>query len=257
VTLDKPVVTDRLTVRIVGVSGREAGLGGRIKVDEVLLNGKANTALYAPGARPRACLPGLKFDAVAGAPGSQVPLTIDATLDDILEGRSVPVKGCQPLALAEGWHTMDTGPHSPLDTLALLEPAVLAATGAAGAPAAPAAPAVSLRDRAPTEVRFTVRDSPPGATVLFNQSYDKGWRAVVDGVPLGPPRNLNGMNAWVLDGNGPHEVELRYNPRGLYGYSLPLTGLAMLLCAFLALRRPRAERRRALARYEPGESGRG
>jgi arabinofuranan 3-O-arabinosyltransferase len=240
VTLAKPIVTDHLTVRVTGVSGRAAELGGRIRVDEITVNGQGNKPLYTADARPAPCLAlGVRLDGPGGLAGTDtLGLTVDAPLDDLLKGRGAAVKGCAPVRLGEGWHTLDTGSHAPFDELQLLEPALAARVMAP----APAAPRVTVVDRAPTEWSLRLPDNRRGTVLVFNQSYDGGWRAVANGVPLGRPRDLNGMNAWVVDQDGPVEIELVYNPRSLFGYSLPVTGLAIALCAYLALRRPRSER---------------
>jgi arabinofuranan 3-O-arabinosyltransferase len=244
-TLDRPVVTDHLTVRITGVSGREAAAGGRIRVDELAVNGAANRPLFRADARPAPCIPlGVRLDGPGGvaAGPAAVAMTVDGTTDDLLRGRTVRATGCGRLRLADGWHLLDSGAHAPFDELHLLEPAVGERLRAA--PDA-VAPVLTVGDRAPTELDLRIGDNRPGSVLLFNESYDGGWRAFANGVPLGRPRDLNGMNGWVLDQGGSLDIEVRYNPRSLFGYSLPVTGLALALCGYLALRRPRSERRDA------------
>jgi hypothetical protein len=234
-------VTDHLTVRITGVSGRAAALGGRIRVDELTINGQRNKALFAADAKPAPCqYLGARLDGPGGSAAGfyAMTMTVDGTLDELLKGHSAPVTGCTPSTVKDGWHTLDTGAHAPFDELQLVEPALLQRLRA---PASPTA-GVTVTDRSPTEWTAKVADGGKGTVLLFNQSYDQGWRAFANGVPLGRPRDLNGVNAWVLDQDGPVEVELRYNPRSLFGWSLPVTGLALALCAYLALRRPRSER---------------
>jgi arabinofuranan 3-O-arabinosyltransferase len=254
VTLSRPIVTDHLTVRITGVSGRAATLGGRIRVDELMVNGAVNRPLFRPDARPAPCLLlGARLDGPGGltaAMFSSLPMTVEAPLDRLLKGDSAPVRGCEPVTVTDGWHTLDTGAHAPFDELQLLEPAFVEHLRAT----TPTSPVVHVVDRAPTEWSVHIGDNQPGSVVLFNQSYDPGWRAFVNGAPVGPPRNLNGVNAWVLDQDGSLDIELRYNPRSLFGWSLPATGLALALCAYLALRRPRSERI-AAGQLRGGERG--
>jgi arabinofuranan 3-O-arabinosyltransferase len=243
VTLDRPLVTDHLTVRITGVSGRDAAAGGRIRVDEVQLNGRDNQPLLRGESRPEPCRAlGVRVDGAGGAAAgfNAVGMTVDATLSELLAGRSVPVSGCSPVRLGDGWHTVDTGLHAPFDELHLLEPALTERIAAA--PATHRSD-TSVLERSPTEWKLRVRNNQPGSILLLNQSHDAGWRATVNGVPIGGPRELNGINTWTLHEPGALDIELRYQPRRLLGYALPVSAGALILCFYLALRRPRDERR--------------
>lgn len=254
VTLDQPVVTDHLTVRLTGVSGRAAAAGGRIRVDEAQVNGQVNGPLHQPDARPAPCLAaGLRIDGPGGllAGPDALALTVDGTIGDLLSGRSVTFTACGRVRLGDGWHTLDSGPHAPFEQVHLLEPGLRERS----AGRAPPTGSVRVEDRAPTEQTLRVTGNQPGSFLLFNQSYDGGWRATVNGVPLGRPRNLNGVNAWVLDQPGDLHVELRYNPRSLFGYAVPVTTGGLALCAYLALRRPRSERRSPPRRTAPATGG--
>jgi hypothetical protein len=72
----------------------------------------------------------------------------------------------------------------------------------------------------------------------------------VNGQPIGPPRDFNALNGWVIETTGPLEIELRYNPQRAFGYSLVVTGVGLVVCGFLIAHTPKRLKR---ARAEAAE----
>ena len=71
--------------------------------------------------------------------------------------------------------------------------------------------------------------------VSTGQSYDDGWRAVVDGEDLGPPRSVDTLSSWSLPA-GTHLVDLTYAPERTYRGALAATVAGLVLCVALVLR---------------------
>ncbi len=79
--------------------------------------------------------------------------------------------------------------------------------------------------------------------ILFNESYDEGWRVFVDGKEAEIiPANYNFMAVAVPAGR--HEIEFRYEPH-LFRLSLLISGLAFCAMVFTTAILYRSERRRA------------
>jgi uncharacterized membrane protein YfhO len=71
--------------------------------------------------------------------------------------------------------------------------------------------------------------------LVTRDSYARGWRATVDGVPA-PVLRADGKHRAVPLAGGTHEVVLRYHPPGL-ALGLVLTGVSVLVAAALVARR--------------------
>jgi uncharacterized membrane protein YfhO len=96
---------------------------------------------------------------------------------------------------------------------------------------------VEVADRTPNTFTIDVVVSRPGARVLVNSTYDRGWRTNV-----GTVRDDNKLLVVELPA-GRHRVHLRYWPWGLtVGLVFTLgTALAVAAWAALGLRRRLAE----------------
>lgn len=86
----------------------------------------------------------------------------------------------------------------------------------------------------PGEERYEVVLDAYGYLVT-RDSYARGWRATVDGVPA-PVLRADGKHRAVPLAGGTHEVVLRYHPPGL-ALGLVLTGVSVLVAAALVARR--------------------
>jgi hypothetical protein len=95
----------------------------------------------------------------------------------------------------------------------------------------------SVEQYTPNTIRVSV-DAPAPGFVVINESYERGWRARVDGEEA-PILRGNLIQRALRVGPGPHTIELRYRPRGvvlLWGVWLA-TVLALVAAAVRERRR--------------------
>jgi arabinofuranan 3-O-arabinosyltransferase len=72
--------------------------------------------------------------------------------------------------------------------------------------------------------------------LVLGQNNHPGWRATMDGVPLGPPVVVDGyaMGWWVRDLDA-HVFDIEYAPQGVSDLALAASGGAVLLASALVL----------------------
>lgn len=109
---------------------------------------------------------------------------------------------------------------------------------------------LQLRQLGRTQVRATVRGATQPFWLILGESHSAGWKATVNGHDLGPPQVLDGFaNAWLVKphGGGTLSVSMTFTPQRNVWIALAISGVAMLLCAGLALlgRRPTVRDREA------------
>lgn len=232
----RPIVTDRVFLRVTKASADEQFLvGPRVRIDEAVINGRSNQSPDLDKVRDDCIDLGLQIGAEGGDPTS-VPVRLEGSVADLLAGRTVPFSSCSDLRLTSGWHRLVTPPNAPFDQVQLLTPD-LAAT--AGRRPDPGDTSIEILQQSSTQLKLRLDRVDERTTLLFDQSWDPGWRAFVGGVPLGSSRSLDAVNGWALDGAGSVDVELRYNPQRTFAYSLVITGAGLALCVYLIVRRPR------------------
>jgi len=96
-----------------------------------------------------------------------------------------------------------------------------------------AASACSLEELSPEHVAIHVEAPQPGIVVL-SDSFGKGWRATLDGVPCEILR-VNGIFRGIATPAGTHEIVYTYRPASLFiGLAVSLFGAALLLGSPLA-----------------------
>jgi hypothetical protein len=108
--------------------------------------------------------------------------------------------------------------------------------------AKPAEAMHAIRHERPTGHDLRIQaDTASGGLLVFNETYDPGWRATIDDRPAGVLR-VNGVSQGVMVPPGPHRVRFAYTPRGLhYGAALSALALAAGIVGLAATRgRPRA-----------------
>jgi hypothetical protein len=101
----------------------------------------------------------------------------------------------------------------------------------AGSPERPEAGAARLVERGPGRLKLKVRSSGAAVLVVFN-TFERGWRASVDGKPQ-PILVADAAFQGVRLAPGEHVVELEYHPRGLAaGIAAAALGfLGVVMCA--------------------------
>ena len=91
-------------------------------------------------------------------------------------------------------------------------------------------------ERGPGRLKLEVRSAGEAVLVVFN-TFERGWRATVDGKPQ-PVLVADAAFQGVRLPGGDHVVELRYHPRGLLaGFALAGLGIAGLLVSAARLER--------------------
>jgi hypothetical protein len=199
--------------------------------------------------------------------GRAVALRVRGTAADALAARPLQVTPCgdrRDVTLrTENLIRSTSGRTSgiDLDQLVLRSAAGGAASTAGGtlvgeAPAADgagnraAAPRVEVVEESAAAVRVRVTGATPGTPfwLVLGQSYNDGWAATVedvggiggDGRSLRPELVDGFANGWRIEpGAASFDVELEFTPQRAVDVALGVSLLAGLLCAGLALRRPR------------------
>jgi arabinofuranan 3-O-arabinosyltransferase len=190
--------------------------------------------------------------------GTPLPVRIVGDTAPAAAGGTLQVQRCDPtgaaptpLGLAAGVHELRATPASitgiNLDGLVL-------ASGAGGGPVAldtpvaaialptGAAPRVVVTSNRETTIHAQVRHATSPFWLVLGQSFNNGWHATVNGRDLGTPQLVDGMsNGWrVTPSQGrPLAITLTWTPQNRIWIALVISGLTMLVCGLLALRRPR------------------
>jgi arabinofuranan 3-O-arabinosyltransferase len=168
--------------------------------------------------------------------GRSLPVRVSGAVDDIVAGRGAPFEGCEPIVLEDGWHRVHAALGVVLDSVELsTHPRSAFGTGAEQLPAV-------LRDRGRSHLRLEV-DAPAGARLVSGQAFSPGWRASVDGEPLGRADSLDLMAGWTLparsDGDGgPRVVDVELSGAGRYRSAVAVSVVATMACLALALVNP-------------------
>jgi arabinofuranan 3-O-arabinosyltransferase len=186
--------------------------------------------------------------------GQPLPVRISGNSAAAVNGAPLTVEACDPtggtaapIHLRAGAHTLRAvpGTHTGLN----LDSLVLASNSGGGAIAleAPvdtlattgvAAPLVDVTSNGETTIKARVHGATEPFWLVLGQSFNKGWQATVNGHDLGRPQLVDGMsNGWHVDPGTGHDlaVTLTWTPQSSIWLALAISGLAMLLCALLAL----------------------
>ncbi|MCB1006699.1 MAG: DUF3367 domain-containing protein [Acidimicrobiales bacterium] len=218
-----PTRADEVEIRLGGLDAAGAAAGRPARLGEVRISdadGPPVQAAATPGA-------GACTETALTVDGRPVGIRLAAgDLDRALAGEAVPFAGCEPVDLSAGRHRLTTA-DAIVDGLTL-------ASGSLPAPRPASEPAVEVVERGAGHLRLRVEGEDP-MVVSTGQSYDDGWRAVVDGEDLGPPRSVDTLSSWSLPA-GTHLVDLTYAPERTYRGALAATVAGLVLCVALVLR---------------------
>lgn len=228
-------LTDQVLVVLSSVGGPDAALGGKVRIDEIELDGQPNAPIAGLDEPFERCV---DLDVnIETSPGQvvELPVRLDGTPAQVLAGVSVPFEGCGPLVLQQGWHRLSLAENAPIDAIEVVT-----------TNPAPSTEAVAGTDLQPTEAdpgAYLVEPDVQGTgIVILNQAYDARWRAFAAGDPLGRSLPYDGLNGWRVDGEGPVEVQLRYPPQRTFRLAVGWTAIGVGVCLWLALRRGRPAR---------------
>ena len=153
---------------------------------------------------------------------------------------------CAPVPLAAGSHRLTAargGPPAWMSTrsccpaTATGEPAEVAPRGA---PADLAAAGARPRGASASTVEAEVDSDGTPFWFVLGQSAGDGWAIDAEGAAVGPRTLVDGYaNGWVVtpDGAGPVSVRLRWEPQRLVWVGLAASGVAVLACVVIVVRR--------------------
>ncbi len=172
------------------------------------------------------------FDAfsIDGAPGS---VRMRATRAALLDRRVVAFESCAPIELERGDHDFVSAPSWSGAVSELLLSAPGDDPGDSPGDEPPAA--VVVIERSPTRIVLDVT-APAGALLIGPGAHHNGWRATVDGVPLGKAVPRDSLSAWQVPRLETTRVELLFRPQRAYELALALSAAGVAICLTLLVR---------------------
>ncbi len=138
--------------------------------------------------------------------------------------------GCEPVRLGPGEHRLRSRPGWTTDSLVLRD-----SQGEAAQPGR-SGPVVDVDRKSSSSYRVDAGAADSPYLLVVGQNVNAGWRATMDGDPLGPPVVVDGyaMGWWVRDLD-PHVFEVEYSPQGPSDIAMATSGGALLLASGLLL----------------------
>jgi hypothetical protein len=169
--------------------------------------------------------------------GTKIPIRLEGSASDIRPGDPIRVEACSPVTLHPGWHELQvTG--TPVSDLWLKSAGT---TKVATASTTAAAPTVKVLSSRPGHFSLEVT-APTGGDLISSQSFEARWVATVNGKSIGDATSLDTLSGWKLPPGHDLHVTLDYRPQQRFGAILGITAVAVALCLFLVVHRPRRRR---------------
>ncbi|MFG1703643.1 alpha-(1-_3)-arabinofuranosyltransferase family protein [Nonomuraea sp. M3C6] len=190
-----------------------------------------------PGVRPLGALTGFPLRLPCGfgptltVDGDAVRTEIvDGTLNDVVTGKPVAFRTCDPLRLVTGRSRLAVRPGDSYR----IESAIISPESGSPkvAPTEMHEVAVESWDAGERVVQVSVTND---SYLIVNENFNAGWRARLGVVELKPVRLDGWRQAWFLPSLTAGTVTLTYEPDGLYRAGLAAGGALALLVAVLAL----------------------
>jgi arabinofuranan 3-O-arabinosyltransferase len=212
--------------------------GTHVRIDEVIVNGRANDPLDR-----RSLLGGDCADvglAVRDRGRAATPVLVRASgnVGALLAGTRVDVEGCDEISLGEGWHLLEGGDPAFFDRLALT-----ATERSVGLPQAGSSAAIEAWR--PDRLEASTELERP-SIVTLTTSFDAGWKLVTPSGSFVPSTPFDAVNGWYVPAG--EELTLEFVRPGdrLIRLAAAISMLGVLVCLALiagAARRPGAHRR--------------
>jgi len=97
-------------------------------------------------------------------------------------------------------------------------------------------PTISYKAISPVKYLVSVNGAASPFTLLFNQSFGKGWKATIDGQKIPVHYLENGYaNAWDIDKTGNYQVEVVYSSQKLFTFGVMLVIGILIICVLIVI----------------------
>lgn len=149
-------------------------------------------------------------------------------LPALLAGEPVPLTPCNTITLEPGSHQLIGEERFAIDLLHL---------SGAGQVNEPPSVRAETQAMAPDRIRLSFPEECSGCLVSSGQGFDRRWRAILDGVDLGPPIVLNGYSAgWQVDVAAGSVIEMEFGPRRLVFWAWWISSLGLIGAGVVLIR---------------------
>ncbi len=201
--------------------------------------------------------------------GRPVDIAVNGTSSTALSNGALAIAGCgnsaNGITLGPGRHVVRTSDRLPsgisVDRLSMSSErggAALMVGPGGQIPMAPVGtgPPLTTTHQDRTHITAHVNGTRAGFWLVLGESQNRGWKAAINGHSLGPSQLIDGYaNGWYVPAgmvHGPATVEMNWAPQKVVWVGLVISGLALILCALLALW-PRRRERAGTGDIDPGE----
>jgi arabinofuranan 3-O-arabinosyltransferase len=163
--------------------------------------------------------------------GIPVPIRARGSIGQLLNGEDVPMVACGEASLV-----LHSGPHE-LDMNGPLQGQAASLVSAVSEPLSqPQSPNLRVRSRA-DGYDVQVIDARDPFYLVIGQTASRGWKAAIDGAPLGRVQVLDGYSAgWRVNEEGSYVISVRYGAQRAYLMWLAVAGLTFLIAFGVVLR---------------------
>jgi arabinofuranan 3-O-arabinosyltransferase len=217
----RPQTVGRVRIEVVATGG----LGGLIGINEIEV-GPARWPAPTPAGQPlEGCVPLLQID------GSPIAVSLSGSVADLIAGRPLDFRSCEPIRLSAGLRRLEAVDGIEPGLVRLLSPG-----GESEDPEA-AAPRAAVEVLSDTHLRVRLDGSAAPFYLVAGMGYDDRWRAVRNGLDLGPPLLLDGYSiGWRINDVESSVVDITYTPQRVLHLSILFSTVVVVLCLMLAWR---------------------
>lgn len=161
--------------------------------------------------------------------GNEVPTeVVEGTLGDVLNGREISYRACEPVAVGPGGVRVTAGYEDAFRVQSL----VIHGDRTDAAPTAMKPVGITRWDAATRQVRVSTSEV---SYLVVNENFNDGWRAVAGGQELLPVRLDGWRQAWLLPARLSGTVTMHYTPDDSYRAALLIgAGLALAVVVMAA-----------------------
>ena len=172
--------------------------------------------------------------------GSGVPVRVEGSTADALNQLPLSVSSCSTtsLSLTAGTHHISS--QSGVQTGLNIDQLLLHSDAATAAPAAVPFNNIDSHWKNRWTITAKIPASSAGHYLAVGQSFGPGWKATLNGADLGSPTLIDGASlGWQLPSkmSAAQTLVVTWSPQLIFLGALFFSGIGLLLCLFLAMRR--------------------